>query len=310
MNIESKLEGRYVLTVHREDGSVKATHEFPNMILNQGLDRMGQASNSGVLTSFHVGAGSTPVQPTDTGLAAPIATVTWGGQAADNGYVAAEKYHWRSWSQRFGQGKAAGNLTEVAIGWATSDTDMGNGKLFSRALILDANGQPTTLVISANEFLTLTYELRNYVPTGDVVTTATIDGVERTVTIRPANNAKTQDGWGSLLPAVNPYNGGQSMIYDGIVPCTGVIKGENSMPDGQANINQSPGRVWSAYVPGSYRRECVCTYTIGQVNHVHNSYLFVTGIGQWQVGISPPLTKDNTMEVKINLAVSWGRYTP
>lgn len=92
----------------------------------------------------------------------------------------------------FPAGRATGNLTEVGVGW-TSDgviiPNANNNRVFSRALILDASGQPTTLTVLADEILRVTYMLRLYVPFNvpDEVKVMTIGGVNTTVTIRSAN---------------------------------------------------------------------------------------------------------------------------
>ncbi|QWT56591.1 tail fiber [Stenotrophomonas phage BUCT598] len=304
--IHNEFAGHFTLTVHNADGTVKETREFQNLITDNGLNLMaGSPPGFGwTLGNCQVGTASTPPVATNSTLGAFRAVAGLFNGQVSSGYNATDKYHWRRWVYRFNQGAAAGNLTEIGIGWSGE----AQGNLFSHALIVDTSGAPTTLVITANEFLTVTYELRNYPKSGDVVTTATIDGVERTITVRPAQIERAGD-WGSNIPTVNAYTGGQSTTYDGIAWCTGKIAAETTLPANEMGMSQNT-RTWSTYVPNSFRRECVSVAGINDANGTLNSLTFNTGIGKWQVGFDPPIVKNNTMELRVTMAVSWGRYTP
>lgn len=305
--IHNQLAGHFTVTVHNADGSVKEARKFKNLITDNGLNRIGGSppGSGWPLNNCQVGTASTPPVNSNSTLGAFLALATVYNGQVSNGYNATDKYHWRRWVYRFNQGAAAGNLTEIGIGWSGDQ----QGNLFSHALIVDTSGAPTTLVITANEFLTVTYELRNYPKLGDTTATATIDGVERTITIRPAEVERPGEGWANNLPTVNPYNGGQGTIYDGISWCTGALAAPEQLPAGIISMGQST-RTWSAYVPGSFRRECVSVANIANSNGTLRSCVLATGIGKWQFGFEPAIVKDNTMELRITLAVSWGRYTP
>ncbi|WWO60213.1 hypothetical protein [Xanthomonas phage SB1] len=303
--IENRLAGFFTVTVHNADGTVKEQHEFKNLITDTGLNSMGSfTGGSNMLRNCQVGTGSTPPTNGDSALASFLALqeTQW---SADSGYNATDDYHWRRWTYQFTQGKAAGNLTEIGIGM-TGNTQ---GNLWSRALITDTSGNPTTLVITANEFLTVRYELRNYPKHGDTVQTVTIDGVERTITIRPMQVKSPGENWANLMPAINAYDGGQNANYDGIDLAPGPLGAEDSIPGSPVYLPQST-RVWAAYVPNSFRRVCNSTVPINMGNGTWPCITFNTGIGKWQMGINPPLVKNNTQELKIACAVSWARYTP
>ena len=64
-------------------------------------------------------------------------------------------YRWAKVTWRFGQGVAAGNISEVGLGW-------GNSNLWNRALIKDANGNPTTITVLSDEYLDVVSEIRDY----------------------------------------------------------------------------------------------------------------------------------------------------
>ena len=87
MNLHTSLQGEYRLVINRQDGSQQDTGWFPNLILNQGLDRLGLGTNPyySIIRYAHVGSGTTAPAATQTGLVTFVA-------AADNSY--------RAWLQR------------------------------------------------------------------------------------------------------------------------------------------------------------------------------------------------------------------
>lgn len=305
----SRFSGRFTILVTSgsHDGPVVRKLEFDNLITNTGLDRIGSITGrTDAVTSAQVGSGSTPPAFTDTALAAHVATKTSDGRVVTNGWDSAGQFHWRRFSWQFAQGAAAGNLTEVGVGTTNSP-----GSLFSRALILDGNGSPTTLVILPNEFLTIVYEVRNYPPTGDVVVNTTIDGVARAITIRPSRRDAGQDSWREYFPAV-AFLTDLSGQYSGHLVYSGSIGSENSLPAG-TEIAHPDTPTWAAYVPGTYRREVTSNWSINQGNlpgGLINAIGMRTQIGEFQMGISPPIVKDNTKSLRLTTAISWGRYTP
>lgn len=64
-------------------------------------------------------------------------------------------YMWLRSTYRFGEGVAAGNISEIGLGWA-------NANLWNRALVKDSNGNPTTITVLADEYLDVITEIRVY----------------------------------------------------------------------------------------------------------------------------------------------------
>lgn len=293
---------------------VHDTGWFENLITNGGLDRFGThapTNSSGsnpedtwrghALPQFHVGSGNTAPAVTDTALQTLVASVNSGGPTRSANY--ATGYAQDIYSAQFGEGVAQGNLSEIGIGNVTD--------LFSRALILDDLGNPTTITVLSNEFLTVYYTLRVNIPQSDVVTTVSIDidGVptNHTVTIRPAwaNTVGALTGWmifGSwnayiLREFVKAYSGGLGSVTTG--PST-------------ATSNPFPGdaggtRVSLGYTPGTYERYCRCTWVLAEGNNNVQSVLWKVGPGNWQASFSPVLAKDNTKELILDLGYKWAR---
>src|SRR5690606_36889932 len=99
---------------------------------------------------------------------------------------------------QFGLGEAAGNLFRSGIQHTST-----SGPLWSRALILDGQGNPTTITVLPDDFLTCYYTLRIMIRKEDAVFNIDVDygedGIVPTVvTGRPlnANSSSVGDGWG------------------------------------------------------------------------------------------------------------------
>lgn len=155
MNFTQEVAGRFRLeTSGGERGYID--HGWnDNLILNAGLDYLLSSAAGMGYGYMSVGASSAAVSPTQTALLSRIATTA--RQASYSyGYNDEGGFGWTRVSVQFDQGAAAGNVSEVGAGWNAS------GSLFSRALILDGAGLPTSLTILADEFLTVTYELRRW----------------------------------------------------------------------------------------------------------------------------------------------------
>src|SRR5690606_33479952 len=169
MNIQLptvKLGGRFRLVTSKDAECkqvVEDTGFFDNLITNTGMNRVGTVTTNSTssLTSFTnlcgrfvVGSGSAVPQFTDTALQNPVAFAT-GNPVLDN---ESSSYD-RGWFEmtvrhQFGQGEAAGNLSEIGIQHTSA-----SGPLWSRALILDGQGNPTTITVLPDDFLTCYYTL-------------------------------------------------------------------------------------------------------------------------------------------------------
>jgi hypothetical protein len=303
-NVKSKVAGRYRLCVYRDDGSLKEdTGWFDNLILDQGLDQIGQVSNSGVSfgepilwATGSVGTGSTAPATTDTQLEAWVATAgNYAGYVTS--YVPAagsDPAYWKCLhTYRFGAGAAAGNLTEVGVGITNYD---GTG-LFSRALIVDGGGSPTTLVVTSTEILDLTYEFRVYPDTTEEIQTLIINGTTYTFT------------WNMYQPTTAPqiyhaYINGSGTFSS----CDVAITQTSSGGGGDRHYTPtSPG-----YSIGSYNRSYSVTSptnplywgpTIGGmiIQTLHTKRL---------AAISPALPVTSVQKIAVSFNVSWTRFTP
>ena len=156
------LEGLFRLQTFKKDSTevVNDTGWFNNMILNTGLNQM--ISTNDYLAYACVGTGANPVTATQTTLQTFLVNSAE-GSSIGGGITGNPYYSFQRVRYQFPVGSAAGNLTEVGIRGGTT------GNLFSRALIRDNLGNPTTFTVLGDEILQVTYELRCYPNQDDVV---------------------------------------------------------------------------------------------------------------------------------------------
>lgn len=148
----AQVGGRFKLIVHGGKRGRISTGWFDNLITNAGLSAL--LSTSTIAARCVVGSSSQVPAATDTTLVDRIGGIVSGSKL--NGYDAANGFGWTRITYAFASGQATGNVREVGITLTTSTSS----NLFSRALVRDASGQPATITVLADEYLTVIYELR------------------------------------------------------------------------------------------------------------------------------------------------------
>lgn len=293
INVTAGLAGRYKLVVTRPDGSTRETEWFDNLILNNGLNRIG----TGAIGSYcQVGSGSTAPLVTDTSLQSLVASAGAISQSDGNGST--PYYGWHRRTYRFNAGVATGNLSEVGIGWTT-----GSSTLFSRALIRDGGGSPTTITVLADEVLDVIYELRLYPPETDSTFNLVINGTTYTVTCR-TSNANPGKWSPSILFSHGPnYSPPMFYAYEGdIGAATGTPSGSSA----------NSGLLWDAYSNNSYQYSGLATFGLSSANFptsIGSFWLFVYGSWAFQFGVSPKIPKNATNVLKLRVTTTWARKT-
>ncbi len=296
------LTGHFLLeAVNAETGERRFLAEFDNLITNGGLERLGAAGSGYVIDYVQVGTGSTAPANTDSALANRLAGTTRSFSQSSS-YGGNPTYHTETtYTWQFDQGVAAGNLSEVGVGWASS------GSLFSRALIVDGSNNPTTITVQAIEFLTVTYKLRMYPPTADVTGTITLDGDDYDYIIRPSYAGGST--WAYQGRQAYASHGSSNSAY----AYTGDIGAITAGPSG--TVSGVIGTAADAYSAGSYKRTIGFDAGINAWNlsgGIRSVALFVLGYGGgnqmgWQCQFNPKIPKDNTKELSLTFDVSWAR---
>lgn len=167
-------------------GEAEQVADFPNLILDSGLDKMGTGN---AIEGCAVGSGgSTPVI-TQTALDAVVGvttTIQAQGEGESN-YITEPYYSSYQRTYRFNAGQATGNLSEIGIGWGINTSNKTVAGLWSRALIKDVNGNPTTITLLSDEVLDVKYTVQLIVPQNDVTGVCKIGGEDYNFIVRPFN---------------------------------------------------------------------------------------------------------------------------
>lgn len=291
------VRGWYKIEALQPDGRKRLLADwFPNLITTLGADLLGTDTP---LTFCAVGSGNRAPALTDTTLQTLVASTSTHGPAGvvQSAQSSAPFFGSTTTQYSFAAGTATGNLSEVGVGSAA-------GSLFSRALILDGTGTPTTLTVLANEALFVTYQLNQYVPTADVTGNVTIAGVVYAYTLRASLASSIQWAYtngdrGGLLNAV---------VFSGpIGAVTGQPSGTNATDD---SINNN------AYVAGSSTLSGTATWGInsGNVGGVAAvTARFGSNVGSrgvYQVGFTPSIPKDSSHVLTLSFSTSWVINSP
>lgn len=283
-----------------------------NLITDAGLNYLGSTTQDN-LAMCRIGTGNAAPANSDTALGEQVGQTTTAASGGGSGYNATDRFVWRRVAYRFAAGTISGvNLAEVGMAANNSVS------LFSRSLIKDSGGIPTTLTLAADEVLDVLYELRLYLPAQDIAVPATIDGAANTVTIRVSENEADLAGWGSkignrMVPGEVYYN---SSRYGCVI--------ENPLTAGTtaSSVSQSAGTGVSVAL-ASYTSNSFTTTATVSVGLTGGNY--TTGIGAllmsadgsdatayglWQYIFATKLNKSSVRTATITVGVTWGRYTP
>lgn len=306
INIRLGLSGEYRMVVSKdpECKEIVSVNSFKNLITDNGFELIGTTSIrsdfTNICSRFCVGSGSTAPAVTDTSLANLVAVAnsiptTSVYTSYDDGYTQT------IFSYQFGIGVAAGNLSEIGIGASASS-------LFSRALILDSGGNPTTITVLPNEYLTVYYTLRCAIPKTDQTFTFTADigGAPTSVTavVRPARaNSSTDESW-RLRTGIGQSGGTAGAVY------SGSLGTPISVPSGASSMVAQSYYTVQSYSASSLQRKADIDLTINQGNlagGVIKSIVHTLGPGCWQIEFTPGIPKNNTQTAKFTIGYSWGR---
>ena len=302
INEKIRMEGFYSFKVSNSKGESRdlsgiIAEDHKNLILDVGLNALGTTS---VVSACKVGTGVTPVAISQTDLATPLATTSTQQYSSTGRNSTTPYYTWGRRTFRFNQGAAAGNLTEVGVTYG------GGSSLFSRALIVDSEGNPTTLTILSDEWLDVTYELRIYQDLVDKTFNITLLGVDHVVTVRPANVTTNPSGSSYFFDHFISwyYYYSQCSHYNGTI---GTITGSPSGVGSSAG-----GTSYGAYSQNSLQRSIIYGVGLNDANLAGGiqSTIINTDKCSWQVGYVPAIAKDSFKTLTMNYTLSWGRYDP
>lgn len=295
---KAQLAGRFMIKAVKADGTERVLADwFDNLILDSGLNRAG---TGGIINGIAVGTGTSTPIATQTALDALVAytTTTTGSDVSGQDLTNLFMYLRRTY--RFGAGVAAGNLTEIGAGWSSTS-------MFSRTLIKDGGGNPTTITVLSDEYLDVTYELRVYWPTTDTTTVLNISGTNYTITGRP----DLVGSWGSSggLPSfwgvgVNNANYATPMVYNA------TAMGDTATgPTGTYLGNPTDQSYDVAYVNNSLKRTVKITCGLSGITSTFNFIRVYTQLGIHKFYFSPSIPKTNANIFTFKYDIAWARKT-
>lgn len=309
IELKSELEGIIKLEVIKEDGTLKEAEglnvPFKNLITDAGLNFVSDGAIMASVANYcRVGTGSTVPSVSDTALNSQTGSSSQSGSITNNlQSTTAPYYTQHTYIFTFDVGAVSGNLTE--IGFFSAPT---GGTMWSRALIKDSGGNPTTLTLLATEQLKVTYTIICYIPASQTGSfTLNTNGTNSTVsyTITPANFTNNDS---PFIPGVVSQSSMFIYLYE--TNTLGII---TSRPSGSAAGSFSSA--CDSYTTGSFIRTGSVQVATGYANFPNgigsmiffgNGYTYQLG---YQCSFSPSIMKTSSQTLTIGIRLSWGRTT-
>jgi hypothetical protein len=346
-NMNYRLKGEYTLTVSREDGTIrKKIGPFPNLITNLGLARITEGT---WCYACAVGSGSSTPTVTQTTLdnllsvvanplsvSPPTPDVPMGLVRHPTTFTTGQAQLRETLRWRFPIGTVIGNVSEIAVGWQTGSPLI--FQAFSRSLILDELGDPTTFTFVDTDILDVEYTLSMYVPTDDVSHSLFIGTDEYSVTYRPIqiSHSTPSSSWaifgisgntpgGFKFGYGNPQNGSRVTAYSPVAftgwSQTGLqfdstvgFASNNSEGNGRGMDFDTTPQVKN----GVYSLDSTFIWKFTSANYVSgigwiNLYSFEFNISQSlytnrMIRIEPAVPKTNVHEFRITVRNTFARY--
>jgi hypothetical protein len=298
----NRVSGRFRIEGRLDDGRRRVIAEWqPNLILDAGLERWG---TDYILSHCCVGSDNTAPVVGDSALLSHVAST----DIVITSMVAAgaEPYYgYLVFTATFSPPGADHNLSEIGCGWAS-----GGGSLFSRALIKDSGGSPTTITWLAAETLIVTWEMRNYPWLTDAEVSTTISGDDYDLILRPAYVTSGvhwtfNPGQIRIDSYAHPsYGGYDASAHEGAL-------GDITLPPAGTYVTGA----WTstpAYSAGTRKRTGTLAWDPTQANFAGGipAVQISTGAGAYQIGFDPPIPKTDVDTLTLNLSTPvWGRYS-
>lgn len=286
----AQVGGRFKLIVHGGKRGRISTGWFDNLITNAGLRALLSTSIT-IAARCVVGSSSQVPAATDTHLVDRMGSIISGSKL--NGYDAANGFGWTRITYAFAPGQAKGNVREVGITLSTS----ASSNLFSRALVRDASGQPATITVLADEYLTVIYELRRkWITPAPYTLSYTFAGQTHTTTVTHQE------------PSYNSVNDGISGGLIGLTLAPYFITAEGTSLSSEAEFGDieilpsGATMLISTSLPPNQGHPGIAAL---KFNRMSNSGIESIPINR--VMFNPHLLKDNQHSLKINFRLTFTR---
>lgn len=309
------MAGEFRCVVKRADGSTKIDTGYQkNLILNQGLDFFGGNNGADMMLHCVIGRGNSQPVYTQNKLDAVI-TATTGGDLANQKYdydATRDGNLYKTNKTRYYSFTGLNNVNISEIGLASSFDSTSNYYLCTRALIKDAQGNPTTITVLSGEELTVYYKLWAVFDTTDKVGTINLlDGVGGSVAYNyvarlAVVGAQRYKTIGLALKSLfNDISYSSQLLTGDIVDIKNVPTGSIFSKDSFSSKSE--------YSVGTYRQVLTQNLTTSEGNGTFRTYLIGTTFGAYQIRFgkvsdNSPITKTSSTTLSIPIEFSWGRY--
>ena len=318
MLIKTKLSGHFRLEVRNAyTHQLTKVREFDNLITNNGLDAYGLGYDY-TLGRCWIGKSTKAPSVSDARLGAAIAYTDGASNINQCKMIAPTAPNWITSSKtnyRFAAGEATGDITEVGI---STRNDPGNDKyaLWSRALILDNRGYPTSLTVLEDEYLDVYYTLNLHPNLEDTAFSFNLGGETYNCVSRIANaqDARCRSASGNIFGQLNFGNG----ITIRNVYNSNVLGTINQTIQEATKFTATNGaHSISEYILGSHYRDCTVVFDVNTGNIEGGISGIEIGpkdsastqlVLYNQISLDHPIPKDTTNAIKFVLRSSWSRY--
>ena len=307
--LNARLSGEYKFIIKSDNGMIRETGWIPNLILDQGLNRLGWALSNTLnpIQYASVGTGTATPVSTQTSLVAPVGYSAAGVFVSIVNGTAPTYTTLQTFSYTFAQGAILGNMSEVGIG-----SSITGGNLFSRALIVDGAGNPTTITLTSIDQLIVYYRLAASPPLIDYTGSISLNSINYNYTTRLLGAANftmqytfTTPAYFSKIYSVTFYGAGAALAPITSSTPTGTASGTN--PNVDTNTNTS------TYITDTFYNDWIVNCTPAQGNSTGGvQAIAISGGGpfqaiRFQTVFDTPIPKTNTTSLSLTFRYSWSR---
>lgn len=299
---KTRVKGRYTVTHLKATGEVLAQYTFDNLITNAGLDWI-CAMDTSDLFSQALAVSTSTADPNPAAPSLPEEVRRTTSYAPGGDVTSGLDGEWIYWHKRwrFPIGTLAGQVlatvgivAQSGVGFeSNTGAKIPAGTPLSYTRIKDSAGQPTTLVVQADEILDVQYELRSKA-VAMAEAKFVISGVERTIRLTP-------------LPFANRRNlyGERYIRYNESPRIDGKNASGADVQDGQWV------KLYPRYTRGTYKGQLMLRATVDNGNMPGGitgcKDLKIYNGRNYALTIDPPVVKNNTQEFSITMEFSVAR---
>jgi hypothetical protein len=296
----SKVAGRFFIEGVLPDGRRRVVADWQkNLVTDAGLNRFGTVAP---ISYCSVGAGNTTPTVLDTALVNYVAHTT-ASMTSFGAQTSVPWYGYAVFTCTFSPPGGNKNISEIGLGWSTGGTN-----LWSRALIKDAGGSPTTITWLAAETLIVTYECRNYPFLDDIHFSTNISGIDYTGVMRCS--AVSNGSYWKFFNSFYRMNITPAVVTTAPYAYSSTISAITTWPSGTSAAGS-----WSdlpSYVNNSLKRTGTGVWGPTLANYAGGiqSVAIFPSNGAYQMSFSPAIMKTSSDTLALTFSsLVWGRST-